>query len=103
LIVIGKFRENYNDDKYPSIFEAIRKEPPEDKARVLMYLKSGTVGAISPGYLHDYVSNIKAAIRNPVCYNDGVYAWRSDVVYYYEHYNIELPEAFIKHALQKIK
>jgi len=100
VITIGKFKETYNDDRLPSIFTAIHDDPPENKAKILAYLKSGREGAMAPGYLYDRVSNGATLIRNPVCYNDGVYMWRSDVIYYYEKYNIDLPEDFIKHALK---
>lgn len=101
MIVIGKFKENYNDDRLPSIFSAIHDEPPEGKEKILRYMKGGRKGAVAPGYLHDRVAN--AAIITPVSYNDGVYAWRSDVVFYFEHYNIDLPDDFIRHVLKNSK
>ena len=102
MIVIGKFRETHNKDEYPSILTAIHDEPPKDKAKILRYLKSGKVGAMSPGYLYDRV-NSEIILRNPTCYNDGTYAWRSDLIYYYEKYNVDLPEDFINHVLKKSK
>ena len=102
VIVIGKFKETYNDDKYPSIFSAVRDEAPENKSKILGYMKTARVEARAPGYLYDRI-NQDAIILKPACYTDGVYAWRSDVIYYYEKYNIELPEDFITHVLRKTK
>lgn len=103
MIVIGKFKETYNDNRLASIFDAVHDSPPPEKDKVLKYLKSGKAGAMSPSILYDRVSNGAGIIKNPVCYNDGVYAWRSDVIYYYEKYNIDLPDDFIKHVLRKSK
>ena len=102
MIVIGRFKETHNKEEYPSIMNAIHGEPPKDKAKILRYLKNGEAGAMSPGYLYDRV-NRETILRNPVCYNDGKYAWRSDLIYYYEKYNVDLPEDFIKHVLKNSK
>ena len=101
MIVIGRFKETYHDENFPSIFSAIRHKAPEGKEKILHYLKNGRKSAVAPGYLYDRVKNNGKQIT-PVCYNDGVYAWRSDVVYYFEHYNIELPEDFIEHILKNL-
>ena len=102
MIVIGRFKETYNDERYPSIFTAIREKAPANKRKILAYLKSAKVVARAPGYLYDRVNN-DVSIPNPACYDDGTYAWRSDVIYYYEKYNIELPEDFIRHVMKKTK
>lgn len=99
MIWIGQFKENYNDERYPSILAAIHDEPPENKAKILRHLKNGFPAAMAPGYLYDKIDG-STLIPNPTCYHDGTYAWRSDLIYYYEKYNVDLPEDFIKHALK---
>jgi len=32
--------------------------------------------------------------------NDGKYTWRSDVIYYFEKYNLKLPDEFVKEVLK---
>lgn len=98
---IGGFKETYNSDRYPSIFTAIHDEAPENKSKILNYLKNGRVEAYAPGYFHDKVGS--KDVIPAVCYTDGEYEWRSDTIYYYEHYNIDLPDDFIKHVLKKSK
>ena len=104
MIWIGEFKETYNDDKYPSIHDAVRDKAPEHKEKVLAYLKGGKPVAYAPGYFYD-VLNDNAVIMHPACYEDpdGVYAWRSDVIHYYEKYNIELPADFVEYVLSKSK
>lgn len=99
MIVIGRFKETHHDESYPSILSAIHDEPPKNKTKILRYLKNGRVGAMAPGYLYDEIDGA-TMIPRPTCYNDGVYGWRSDLIYYYEKYNVDLPEDFIKHALK---
>lgn len=102
MTVIGRFKETYHDDRLPSIFSAIHENPPKEKGIVLEYLKHGELAAVSPGYLVDQV-NGHTQIKNLACYQDDSYLWRSDVVYYYEHYNIDLPGDFVEHVLKKMK
>lgn len=33
-------------------------------------------------------------------YNDGEYAWRSDIIYYVEKYNMRLEEDFVNKVLK---
>ena len=33
-----------------------------------------------------------------VLHSDGVYEWTSDITYYYEKYNLILPQDFINHV-----
>lgn len=49
---------------------------------------------LAPARLRDVVSG--DVIYEPLAFSeDGEYAWRSDVVYYFEKYNLTLPEEFI--------
>ncbi len=102
MIWIGRFKETHNKNEYPSIFVAIHENVPENKNIILDYLKHGRDVASSPGYLYDKI-NGETLLRNPTCYTDGKYYWRSDLIYYYEKYNVELPDDFIKYVLKNSK
>ena len=54
--------------------------------------------AVSPSYIKDIVSN-KTVNQSLVMMSDGKYAWRSDVVYYFEKYNLVLSDEFIKEII----
>jgi len=34
--------------------------------------------------------------------SDGKYQWRSDIIYYVEKYDLELPEEFVNYVLEQI-
>lgn len=102
MIVIGRFKETHNDEAYPSIFTAIRKEAHKNKEMILDYMKHGKISAVAPGYLQDVIDN-NTRINNLTCYTDGTYTWRSDVIYYFDKYNIALPNDFIDHVLRAIR
>ena len=97
--VIGKFREIYRNNTLPSINSAISKRN-YDKQRVLDYLIGAKKGSISPAILKDVISGEQIDIQI-CCYTDGIYAWRSDLIYYVEKYDIALDEQFIKHVNSK--
>ncbi len=99
MIIIGQTREIYKDDEYPSIKEMINK-PIKEKETVIKYMRSCKVTSASPAIITDLINpNIKFA---ELCsMTDGKYAWRSDVIYYVEKYDMELPEEFIKHVLNQ--
>lgn len=98
MIIIGKFREIYKDDSCPSIFSAIREGTPEAKEKIILYMKNATVSAFAPGFVYDVIDG-KHRIGNLKCYTDGKYLWRSDIIYYFDKYNLELPKEFVDHIL----
>ena len=98
---IGAFRETYNNDKLPSIMAAIRPNPPEHKAKILAYLKRGKETGRATTRFSDKIGGVE--MIPAICYTDDVYEWRSDTIYYYEKYNIELPKDFIEHVLKRTK
>ena len=99
MIVIGKTKEMYKSDEYPSVKTLINK-PNKDKKIILEYLKKGTVTSVSPSILIDVIDN-KTKINNLCMMNDGKYAWRSDLIYYFEKYDLELQKDFIEYVLNQ--
>jgi hypothetical protein len=101
MIVIGQTREVYNDDKYPSIEELIGN-PISEKNKILVYMKSCKISSVSPAIVTDVI-NPKNKINELYCMTDGIYGWRSDVIYYVEKYDMALPDEFVQHVLSQTK
>ena len=97
MIEIGTFKEIENDD-YPE-FKATEKPIPE-KEKVLRYLQDTPDVAVSPSVLRDVFTGER--LRMDLCAkSDGVYIWRSDIAYYFEKYDLKLPDEFIEYVLRK--
>ena len=94
--VIGQVNEIYGE-QYPPLKALIHTDIPQ-KDKVLQYMKNAKVAAAAPGIARDILTNdyISGSLK---VYSDGEYAWRSDVIYYVEKYDMGLPEEFIDHIL----
>lgn len=99
MIVIGQTREIYRSDKYPSIMDLVNK-PIKEKEKVLKYMKSCKISSVAPAIVTDLIEP-KIKFAELYSMNDGTYGWRSDLIYYVEKYDMELPEEFIQHVLSK--
>jgi len=99
MIIIGQTCEVYKDNKYPSIKELINK-PIKEKEKVIKYMKNCKITSASPAIITDLI-NPKIKFAELYSMTDGKYAWRSDVIYYVEKYDMELPEKFIQHILSQ--
>lgn len=100
MIIIGQTCEVYKDNKYPSIKDLINK-PIKEKEKVIEYMKKCRIEAASPAIVTDLIDS-KNRITELYSMTDGKYAWRSDVIYYVEKYDMELPEDFIQHVLNQL-
>jgi len=96
-ILIGCFSEIYGDN-YPSIRDCMNNDASENKQYVLEYLKKGRVIAASPAYLLDVLTGERIQMKL-TSMTDGEFEWRSDLIYYYKRYNVDLPSEFIEKAL----
>ncbi|NLG53942.1 MAG: AraC family transcriptional regulator [Clostridiales bacterium] len=90
---LAKFHE-LEGDPYPSIWELVSETPFPEKKAVLFYLRCGSTTANWNKDAIDVISGEVIAKRIQ-CMTDGEYHWWSDLPYYVERYNIELPRAFI--------
>lgn len=97
-VSIGCFREIYRNDKYPSIIECIHDEAPENKPAVLNFLKRGRVVACAPGIVTDVMTGERVCMELTTM-TDEEFEWRSDLIYYYERYNVDLPGEFTEKAI----
>lgn len=97
LIEIGKIKERHGD-KYPALSDCLLLSPIPDKDRVLQYLKRGEVIGAFAGLARDCLTGERIP-GEYLMLSDGVYAWDTAVTYYFERYNLRLPEDFITRAL----
>lgn len=101
MITIGQTCELDKDSQYPSIRELINK-PIREKSKVIEYMRKSKVIAVAPARVRDII-NPDNKIPELFLMTDGKYEWRSDVIYYVEKYDMELPKEFIEHVLNEIK
>lgn len=99
-VEIGQIRETYKDDKYPSIRDLINK-PIRNKKEIIEYMKGSKIEAAAPAIVTDLI-NPEIKLGELYMMTDGKYSWRSDVIYYFEKYDMELPGEFIQHALRHL-
>ncbi|WP_160680904.1 hypothetical protein [Clostridium sp. C8-1-8] len=99
MIFIGQTYENYKDNRYPLIKDLINK-PIIEKEKIIKYMKECKITAVSPAIVTDLI-NPENKIIGLYSMNDGKYAWNSDLIYYLEKYDMELPEEFIEHVLRQ--
>ena len=100
MIGLGKYKEIYKDNSLPSVLDNISEKEIPQKNVVLRYLKSHKPTAYSPQECFDVVSGEK--INEPLsCMDDGVYYWRSDLIYYFEKYNLKLLDEFVDYVIAK--
>lgn len=72
--------------------------PLQNKSKILNHLKAGTVTAVAAGSAHDVLSG-EVIDGELTLLTDGVYEWRSDILYYVDKYNVRLNDDFIQHVM----
>ena len=97
MIIIGRIKENNGPD-FPTLRSLIGK-PIEDKARVLQYMKNAPVISAAAASMKDVLTDQYTG-RELLVHADGKFLWRSDVTYYVEKYDMELPAEFVKHIIE---
>lgn len=91
MIGIGYFAEHHGKG-YPS-FETAPINA-SNKEKVLRHLRNSKVIAAAPGIMKDVFT--KQTINGEMlAYSDGEYYWGSEAIYYFEKYNLKLPDTFI--------
>lgn len=97
MINIGFYKENTNDATLPSIYDDINCFTG-NKEKILKYMKKCRVLAAAPSILRDVISG-QPINKELTFMTDGVYGWRSDLLYYIDKYDLKLPDDFIKRVL----
>ena len=102
LRTVGFFRETHpflirgRCHSLPSFYECLAASRPEDQNKLISYLRCGKE--------HDYLSS-RPILQKPedrllltqsgLVLTDGIWVWPSELAYYVEVYNLQLPEEFI--------
>lgn len=97
MIAIGYFAERHGKN-YPA-FQSTPHDIP-NKNRILQYLRSGKVIAAAPGRMWDVFSD-KPIPGEMLAYSDGTYYWGSEAIYYFDKYNMKLPDEFVCRILNQ--
>ena len=90
---------NYNSQegtRYP----VMGSGPIEGKNHIAEYMKSFEPDAAAPGIVEDVFTG-KTVPVYLLAYSDSGYSWTTEDIYYFEEYNIILPDDFITHALNQ--
>lgn len=85
-----------------SIKENLKFAPDSHKAQILKYLRSSNVIAAIPGRITDLFTQ-KPVNQENLLMSDGTYEWSTDIVYYYDKYNLALPDDFIDYVCSKLQ
>jgi hypothetical protein len=98
LIRVGFFRElSYGDQFGASLKEAVSKFSGADISKVDFYLKSGVAFVVAPGISRDILSENHGIIGSLALLTDGTFLWPSDLAYYVEKYQTDLPRELLMH------
>lgn len=97
MIIVGRIKENNGSD-FPTLRSLIGK-PMKEKSRVVQYMKTAPVISVAAAAMRDVLTGDFTG-RELLVHSDGEYLWRSDVTYYVERYDMELPTEFIRHILK---
>lgn len=97
---ISRIREFSGDEACESITKQIRDNAPEDKEKILGYLKSFPADCAAGMSLVDEITGETQNI-GVEGYEDGEFYWDTREIYHFEKYNIKLNADFMQHVLSK--
>ncbi len=92
---LNVYSEYIKNSSIGSIKENISIEADENKSKILKHLKNGKTIAAIAGIPKDVFTGERINGKS-VLLTDGIYEWSSDIIYYYEKYNLKLPTEFLK-------
>jgi hypothetical protein len=70
----------------------------ENKNKVLRYMRSCRVIAAAPGRMKDVFANTLIP-GEMLAYSDGRYYWGTEAIYYFDKYDMKLPDDFINRVI----
>ena len=83
-----------------SILDNVSETVPEYKETVIKHLKFYKPSSIAPAIVYDLITGEKLDVTL-YCSHDDFFYWRSDMIYYFEKYNLKLNDDFINYVLNK--
>ena len=94
----GFFRElEHGEAEGPSLRDAVSESPPPDGEHIAGYLRSGNPFAVTGMAVDDVLDPERKNVAELMTMTDGEWEWPSDLVYYFEEYNVALPGDFVDH------
>lgn len=100
LIPVGFYRELRGGKPHePSMREAIQPASEPHEAKVVAYLKAGTLLIASGGVVRDVLEPASGMIGAPDILTDGVYAWPTIFAYYVERHHVRIPVDLASHMV----
>lgn len=96
---VGFFSElRHGNPDGPSLKDSVSTQAWHPQAaRIAAYLGDATVVRASPGLTTDVLREGAPVIGTLRILTDGVWAWPSDLAYFFRHYHVRLPEDFVAH------
>jgi hypothetical protein len=88
------FFDELDDREWKEVLS--KKSADSHNSKILEYLKNGIRLITIPGIVEDLLSEDNRIIGNAHVLTDGKWAWTSDVPYYIEQYNLQLPKEFLE-------
>lgn len=92
---VGFFESLPGAERSSFIRTLVSAEKPREKQQILKYLRSGHQLFVMPAFAFDHLHDKARLIGTLEVLTDGEWAWTSDVIYYYDYYNIALPDSFL--------
>ncbi len=97
---LGEYKELENNSNFPMLEDNISDVPCTSKDVILLYLKNNDfIKGAMPSLKHDIFSN-EIIPGDCLYYSDGTFSWDYETIYYFEKYNMKLPDDFINHVLK---
>lgn len=94
----GFFRElEHGDPDGPWLRDAVAESPPQECERIADYLRAGNAFAVTGVAVDDILDPERTNIAVLMTMTDGQWEWPSDLLYYFEEYNVAIPDDFVRH------
>ena len=91
------FFSSMNKDEAVDLLKTVSSTSPrEHESDVLNYLRGGTQVFMVPGLAVDLLNPEHVVIGPPNVFTDGEWTWSNELLFYIEHYHIEIPTAFLQ-------
>lgn len=100
LKTVGMYREMYNGnhDELPSLFGPVVGRVPEDRDRILDYVRNAPPVFDVMETVQDLTDGNHKIPGGPSLISDGEWIWRLDSVHYLSHYSLDFPDDFLAHV-----
>lgn len=96
----GKLLDRYGEVSKEEFVPYVEKEPIPEKEVILSYMRKFPPCVFTSAPVTDRCTGEKVGEADNGR-SDGEFMWYESWIYYFEHYNLKLNEAFIYHVLSR--